>query len=116
MTAQLFLKRYGIAKVNKPSYRGAKMPSFDETKINESVFPDELRDKDVNILIDDGFINIHWLSQEWNNNTKDFFEEVFRCYRYLAKVHNLEEPIKIEVIIENRDGVGYDYAEKLIEV
>ena len=41
-----------IIKVNCPAYRGAPYPVFDEMRINESRFEDELRAKRWHVYIE----------------------------------------------------------------
>lgn len=77
---------------------------YDKGAINECNFSSYLRCKYGNSDIEsDDTISIEWCSQEWDD-PDDFFREVGRCYRYLAKVNNLEEPINVKVKIFDRDG------------
>ena len=91
-----------IIKVNCPAYRGAPVPKFDKTCINESRFEDELRAKMCDVYIKNGVGYVKWLSQEGENPTECWETEVKRAF----KSNGLKVGAHIEVQFGSRD-VGY---------
>ena len=85
-----------------PAYRGAPYPAFNEMCINESRFEDELRGKQWDARIENGVGCIEWLSQEEENPTDRWENEVKRAF----KANGLKDGARIEVLFGSRD-VGY---------
>ena len=85
-----------------PAYRGAPYPAFNEMRINESRFEDELRGKQWDARIENGVGCIEWLSQEEENPTDRWENEVKRAF----KANGLKDGARIEVLFGSRD-VGY---------
>ena len=106
MTSEEFVRKYGKFRVNGPAYRGASYPPFEEDKINESEFSDKLRYKNVTIDNYDDVVDIDWESQEWDDDYKDFVNEIKRFYNYLAKKYELKEIVVIGIHLYDRDGIG----------
>lgn len=106
MTVKEFIRRYGKVGINGPTYRGGPQPSFDEYRINESAFADELRVKSVYFELTDEDIFIDWESQEWTNDYFDLKEEIKRCYSCLARKYQLNDKFIISVYLYDRDGEG----------
>ena len=107
MTAEEFVRKHGKVHVNGPKYRGGPNPPFEDDRINESEFSDDLRVKSLNI--DTNYYNvisIDWESQAWDDNFKDFIIEVKRCYNYLANKFGLEEKVEIIIHLHDRDDTG----------
>lgn len=107
MIAEEFVRKHSRVHVNGPKYRGAPQPPFEDEKINESEFSDNLRVKSINIETNEyNVISIDWESQLWDENFKDFIMEFKRCYKYLAKKFNLEEKVEIIIHLHDRDNTG----------
>ena len=85
-----------------PAYRGAPYPAFNEMCINESCFEDELRGKQWDARIENGVGCIEWLSQEEENPTDRWENEVKRAF----KANGLKDGARIDVQFGSRD-VGY---------
>ena len=85
-----------------PAYRGALYPAFNEMRINESRFEDELRGKNWDVSIKNGVGHVKWLSQEGENPTDRWETEVKRAF----KANGLKDGAHIEVQFGSRD-VGY---------
>ena len=85
-----------------PAYRGAPYPAFNEMRINESRFEDELRGKNWDVSIKNGVGHVKWLSQEGENPTDRWETEVKRAF----KANGLKDGAHIEVQFGSRD-VGY---------
>lgn len=77
--------------VNGPSYRGAPMPKFNPTMVNESEFPDELRFKEYDFDFTEGgegsedTLDITWISQVWECTDK-LIAEIKRCLKHIGFV------------------------------
>ena len=91
-----------IIKVNCPVYRGAPYPAFNEMRINESCFDDELRAKEWHACIENGVGHVKWLSMEGEDPTSDWESEVKRAFQ----ANGLKSGACIEVTFGSRD-VGY---------
>ena len=88
--------------ISGPEYRGAPYPAFDEMRINESCFDDELRAKEWNAYIENGAGHVKWLSQHGEDPTYRWESEVKRAF----KANGLKSGACIEVTFGSRD-VGY---------
>ena len=97
-----------IIKVNCPAYRGAPYPAFDEMRINESCFDDELRAKEWHVYIENGVGHVEWLSMEGEDPTNNWETEVKRAF----KENGLKVGDRIDVMFGSRD-VGYTHEYEL---
>ena len=70
-------------EINGPAYRGAEMPDFDPSKINEENFDDGRRPKEVSWKWENNVFYINWVSQEYGE-FDSFFEEIRRWKDYIV--------------------------------
>ena len=91
-----------------PAYRGAPYPAFNEMRINESCFDDELRAKEWHACIENGVGHVKWLSMEGENPTDNWETEVKRAF----KENGLKAGDRIDVMFGFRD-VGYTHEYEL---
>ena len=85
-----------------PAYRGAPYPAFNEMRINESRFEDELRGKVCDASIENGVGCIEWLSEVGEDPSYRWENEVKRAF----KANGLKDGARIDVQFGSRD-VGY---------
>ena len=85
-----------------PAYRGAPYPAFNEMRINESRFEDELRGKNWDARIENGVGHVEWLSYSGEDPTDRWETEVKRAF----KANGLKDGAHIDVQFGSRD-VGY---------
>ena len=85
-----------------PVYRGAPYPRFRKKAINESKFEDGLRAKCWNATIENGVGSIDWLSQEDEDPTTTWENEVRRAFA----ANGLKPGSTIHVKFGSRD-TGY---------
>lgn len=114
MTAKDFFKNnHHFLSMNVPPYRGAAIPKFDETKINESAFNDALRFHDARIIaIDPEYksMTINWDSYGWPDDNiaseavNNLVDEIVRFYEFRAKKYGLEESFKLTVNVSPKDS------------
>ncbi len=90
--------------VNSPEYRGAPMPAFNARRVNESEFEDELRYKECSVTIEDGRGCVSWLSQEGDDPTERWENEIKRAFAE----NGLKPGSAIDVKFGSRD-VGYTH-------
>ena len=86
MTKEEFERKF--RGVNGPAYRGARMPAFNESAVNESAFPDDLRYKEYSFDFKEGaddHIDVVWISQSWDCTDK-LLAEIKRCLKYIGFV------------------------------
>lgn len=115
MNVNEFMKNYAKVGINGPSHRNAPKPPFEESKINESEFPDELRFKDVNMEVSNNHIYIDWEAQSWSDDYNAFFEEVYRCYKYLTKLYEVEGEIHVHINLFSRNSDNSAHSDKTID-
>ena len=85
-----------------PAYRGAPYPRFCKKSINESAFEDELRAKCWDVTIENDVGSIDWLSQEDEDPTTAWENEVKRAFA----ANGLKSGSTIHVKFGSRD-TGY---------
>ena len=91
-----------------PEFRGAPYPKFDPKKINESNFEDGLRPKwyDASINLTENTGHVVWESQEDENPTGAWEDEVMRAF----KENGLKSGSTIRVEFGSRDtGIIHEY-------
>lgn len=91
MTSDEFYRKF--RGVNGPACRGAKMPPFNPSKVNESKFSDDMRFKEYNFDFKEGnedegdIVVVNWTSQCWDRT--GFLElaaEIERCMKHIGFV------------------------------
>ena len=91
-----------------PALRGAQYPKFDPKQINESTFEDGLRAKwyDASINLTENTGHVVWESQEDENPTGAWEDEVMRAF----KENGLKPGSTIRVEFGSRDtGIIHEY-------
>lgn len=91
-----------------PEFRGAPYPKFDPKQINESKFEDGLRAKwyDASINLNENTGHVVWESQEDENPTGAWEDEVMRAF----KENGLKPGSTIRVEFGSRDtGIIHEY-------
>lgn len=103
MTEKDFIQKCGFVEVN---FQG-----FEESSINESVYPKEFHRISVNCSYSGNQIFLRFLSHEWNSNTESFFQEVQRRYQYIAKQNNLTEEVRVLIsLTSGREKATYQFS------
>lgn len=107
MNAKEFLSRLDIDIEGEPYNGESKMINV---IINENNFVEEFSAKGWEFDSE----RLHYISQNWDydeDSQKQFFKEVGRAIQEAAKTANLEEEIKLPVMLESRyngDNEEYD--------
>lgn len=110
-----FLNQIGF---NAPDYRGAPMPRWNPSLINEEAIPDKMRAKYCEAGIDydaEGNVGeLEWITQEDFNDDdfEIFIKEVKRCIEYLIKKTGFDEPFVLKVVAECRSGSQWGHNER----
>lgn len=103
MKASSFIRAFCDIKINGPKYSN-KMPPEQKDAVNICNIPYGLRDYYIeSVYYDDATIAILWVAEEWDQDVFSLVNEITRYYEYLAKVHNLEADILLEITIGNKD-------------
>ena len=100
----------GFREINVagPMYRGAPYPKFNPKKINEIKFEDGIRPKsyDARINLTENTGYVVWASQEDENPTRAWEDEVVRAF----KENGLKSGSTIHVEFGSRDtGIIHEY-------
>lgn len=100
-----------------PEYRGAPYPSFNECAINESTIPDNMRCKYVDVSVEGDTIKLDWITQEEFDisDANEFLYEINRAIECLIEECDFNQPFKILVKAESRDGAEFGHFENELE-
>lgn len=105
-------------KVNGPAYRGARMPQFNASSINESQFNDNLREKSFQCTILGDSLTIDWTTQEQftDSEAKELVDEIERAvwylyYKWLGISASTSRMPEIVVNVCDRDDISPCYSE-----
>ena len=105
-------------KVNGPAYKGARMPEFNASSINESQFNDNLRMKSFQCTIVGAGLVINWTTQEQftDSEAKELVDEIERAawylyYRWLDMSASTSRMPEIVVDVCDRDNISPCYSE-----
>lgn len=103
MKANNFIREYCDIKVNGPKFSN-KMPPERKDAVNICNIPYGLRNYHVeSIYYDDATIAVLWIAEEWDSDVILLVNEITRYYDHLAKIHNLESDVSLEITIGNKD-------------
>ena len=109
MTAIDFLQQFSDLKINKTN-------NIKSNYVNQSILPKGLYNFSIEsaYYFEDSTIALLWITEDWDNNVSLLANEIERYYNYLAKIHNLESDINLEITIGTKDARESKYFDKLI--
>ena len=98
--------------INAPLSRGDAYPEFDESRINESEFLDDLRGKSIDFDTRDNTLYINWVAMhypevynqdECDEINEPFYDEIKRCVSYLASKAEVEDSFNLKIRLSDRN-------------
>ena len=102
MKAKEFINQFQLVTANNPKDKAFEV---NEEAINEFTYSSRLEPVDIEYdVVDDSTIEIHWVSQDWDNEIDPLIDEITRYSNKIAEKCNLEEDVLIILKIRSKSS------------